>query len=178
VDPLTVTRAPWFYWPGTFGVVATVAAVHLYLVGGDGPRPSQRRLAVATAAFFSVLVAVVPLKIGVYAVCADGTHGLRYNVVAGSIGIAGVVVWLAVVWRLYMAVGMGAGPAQRPPVVLGIVATAGMVVEFLVSTVSVEGYCAYDDRSRLFGHAVGALALCLVAAAAVAGRHRRSSTLS
>lgn len=178
MDPLTPIRAPWFYWPGTFGVAATVASVHLYLVGAAGGREHRRRLGTAVAAFLSVLIAVVPLKLGVYAVCADGTHNLRYNVVAGTLGVVGVVAWLAVVWRLYVAAGMSAVPAQRPPVVLGIVVAGGMVVEFLVSTVSVEGYCAHDDVGPLFGHAAGAVVVSLVAAAAVARRSWRSGAVS
>ena len=85
---LTPTRPFWFYWPVTFSVAATVAAVHLFTLAHlRGNR--SRALGAAGVAFLAVAVPVVPLAAGVYPDCSDGTHGINFRAAAAVLGAVG-----------------------------------------------------------------------------------------
>lgn len=167
MDPLSPSIHPlWFFWPGTFGVAATIVAVRVARLARASGRSNPARYGLAAAPFVTLALPAVPMIVGIDVECADGTHFLSFNITALLLGAFGILAWLGVLWRLYLAAGLSGEDAQRPLGIIGGLVGLGMLVEFVVSSVSLEVYCVGSDPAPLYWHLGVAVAASVVVAAA------------
>jgi uncharacterized membrane protein YidH (DUF202 family) len=180
VDPLSPSiHPPWFFWPGTFAVAAAVVAVRAAMLGRASGRSRGVCFGLAAAPFVALALPVVPMIIGIQVACADGTHFTSFNAIALVFGVVGILAWLGIVRTLYVIAGQSREELERPLGVIGGLLAVGMLVEFVVSSVSLEGYCLSNDPVSLYWHvgvAVGASVLAAAATAGSASLHRSGAT--
>ncbi len=117
----------------------------------------------------SAAIPIIPLTIGLGAACSDTGLGPAVNLYGLMSGLPALVIWVAVVWRLYMVAGGDARYAERHPLVLFFGTLGGMVLEFPFSMASMEVYCQRSSwagaRNHLAVAALGALIVCGVVSA-------------
>ena len=180
MEPLSPSIQPlWFFWPGTFAVAAAVVAARAAMLARASGRSRGACFGLAATPFVALALPVVPMTIGIQVACADGTHFTSFNAIALVFGVVGILVWLGIVRTLYVVAGLSREELERPLGVLGGLLAVGMLVEFVVSSVSLEGYCLSDDPVSLFWHigvAAGASVLAAAATAGSASLHRARAT--
>ena len=116
------------------------------------------------------------MTIGIDVACADGTHFTSFNTIALVIGVAGILAWLGVIRSVYLFAGIGREELERRLGLIGGFLLVGMLVEFMVSTVSLEVYCAGDDPAPLYSHIGVAIAASFLAAGGTAWLERSGAT--
>jgi hypothetical protein len=180
VEPLSPSLHPlWFFWPGTFGVAAAIVAARTARLGRASGRSRGFCFGLAATPFLASVLPVVPMTVGIDVACADGTHFTSFNTIVLVLGGAGIVAWVGIVRSLYLIAGTGRDELERRLGVLGGLLVVGMLVEFVVSTVSLEGYCAGNTSAALYWHIGVAVAASVLAAAGTAGIalvHRTTAT--
>ena len=97
--------------------------------------------------------------------CDDGTQFHDFNLALIVAGFAGIIAWLFILSKLYVAAGEEDHQVERATLAMFFGLVVGMALEFVASTITIEGYCN-GARSGLFGQLAVAVALGLIAALA------------
>lgn len=155
----------WFYWPVTFAIAIGVAVGRLVRLGRGVLAGPSAQVRIGTIALAPVALPVVPFWLGMSTQCADGTQFHDFNLALIAAGLAGIIAWLFILSRLYVAAGEADIRVERVTLVMFFGLLLGMALEFLVSTITIEGYCN-GARSGLVGQVAVAVALGLMAALA------------
>ena len=155
----------WFYWPVTFAMAMGVAVGRLVrLRRGVSAGPSAWVL-LGVIAIASAALPVVPLWRGMSTQCDDGTQFHDFNLPLIFAGFGGIIAWLFILSKLYVAAGEEDHRVERATLVMFFGLVVGMALEFVASAVTIEVYCS-GDRSWLVGQLAVAVALGLIAALA------------
>ncbi len=156
----------WFYWPVTFAFATGAAVGRLIRLRRQGGGGRLAGVSLGAAAIASVALPVLPFWLGMSVQCADGTQFHDFNLALMAAGLAGIIAWLFLLSRLYVAADEGDQRVERVTLTMFFGVLIGMAVEFFASTITVEVYCASADRSGLAGQLGIAIAVGLVAALA------------
>ncbi len=155
----------WFYWPVTFAIAMGVAVGRLLRLGRGVSAGRSARVIMGVIAIASVALPVVPLWRGMSTECADGTQFHDFNLPLIFAGFAGIIAWLFILSKLYLAAGEEDHRVERATLVMFFGLVVGMALEFVASTVTIEVSCS-GDRSWLVGQLAVGVALGLIAALA------------
>ena len=153
----------WFYWPVTFAIAAGIAVGRLVRLGSGGYAGQSATVPLSVMAIASAALPVVPLWLGISVSCDDGTQFLDFNGVYLGAGVVGIIVWLFILSRLYNSAGEEPYRVERNTLTMFGGLVIGMALEFLASTVSIEGLCS-DSNSFMFGQLGTGVVLALTAA--------------
>lgn len=162
-------RVPWFQWPIIFTVIASVAAVHLFLT-------ARRRYSVGRSVLLGVagavvmLVPLIPLRSGLYARCGDTGPYDEFDTTALLAAAVVTIIAFGALWWLYVKAGLEPMAAQRPPAML-FLGLLAMPFEYFISMSSIYEYCN-GDKSWLYGQGLAAVTIAFTASLVV---WRRSS---
>lgn len=162
----------WFYWPVTFAIAMGVAVGRLVRLGRGVSAGSSARVIMGVIAIASVALPIVPLWRGLSTECADGTQFHDFNLPLIFAGFAGIIAWLFILSKLYVAAGEEDHGVERATLVMFFGLVVGMALEFFASTITIEVYCS-GDRSGLVGQLAVAVALGLISAGLVARASKR-----
>jgi hypothetical protein len=155
----------WFYWPVTFALAMGVAVGRLVRLGRGVSAGSSARAPLGAVAIASAGLPVVPLWLGISTQCDDRTQFHDFNLALVVAGFAGIIAWLFILSRLYVAAGQEEDRVERATLTMFFGLVVGMTVEFFASTITIEGYCS-GARSGLVGQLAVAVMLGLITAAA------------
>lgn len=155
----------WFYWPVTFAIAMGVAVGRLVRLGRGLSSGSSARAPLGAIAVASVGLPVVPLWLGISTQCDDGTQFHDFNLAHIVVGFAGIIAWLFILSKLYVAAGQENDEVERATLTMFFGLVVGMALELFASTITIEGYCS-GARSGLVGQLAVAVALGLIAAGA------------
>ena len=155
----------WFYWPVTFAIAMGIAVGRLVRLGRGVSAGPSARVPLGAIAIASVGLPVVPLWLGISTHCDDGTQFHDFNLALIVAGFAGIIAWLFILSKLYVAAGQEDDRVERATLTMFFGVVVGMALEFFASTITIEGYCS-GARSGLVGQLAVAVALGLIAAGA------------
>lgn len=155
----------WFWWPVAFAIITGSVATHITQVARRNSRTPGKPVGLGAIAVLSVAIPIVPLTIGFGAACSDTGLAANMNLYGILAGFPALVLWTAVLWRLYVAAGGDPGYVERYPLIIFFASIAGMVLEFVFSMQSISVYCEGSwSAARL--HLITA-GLCAVGAGCV-----------
>lgn len=158
---MTDGAVTWFYWPITFAVAATIAAFLLYRTARYYGKTHRKGLVLGLCGALAASAPVVTIGLGLYARCADNGHLSRVRPAVLILALIILLGWLAALWLLFWAAGMAPVESQRPPTRIFLFMVPAMIIEFGISTISLEEYC-FGDPSWMNRQLLAAVVLPVV----------------